>query len=36
MKLSRNALALAVALVVNVLLVILLTPMGLETRPPRL
>lgn len=32
-KLSRNALALAVALVVNVLLVILLTPLGFETRP---
>lgn len=34
MKLSRNALALAVALVVNVLVVILLTPMGFESRPP--
>ena len=34
MKLSRYALALAVALVMNVLLVILLTPMGFETRPP--
>jgi len=33
MKLSRNALALAVALVVNVLLIILLTPLGFETRP---
>ena len=33
MALSRNALALAVALVVNVLLVILLTPLGFETRP---
>ena len=33
MKLSRNVLALAVALVVNVLLVILLTPLGFETRP---
>jgi hypothetical protein len=33
MKLSRNALALAVALAVNVLLVILLTPLGFETRP---
>ena len=32
-KLSRNALALAVALVVNVLLVILLTPLGFESRP---
>src|SRR6266540_4360914 len=32
--LSRNVLALAVALVVNVLLVILLTPLGFETRPP--
>jgi hypothetical protein len=31
--LSRNALALAVALVVNVLLVILLTPLGFESRP---
>jgi len=31
--LSRNVLALAVALVVNVLLVILLTPLGFETRP---
>jgi len=34
MKLSRNVLALAVALLVNVLLVILLTPLGFETRPP--
>jgi len=34
MKLSRNAIALAVALVVNVLLIILLTPLGFETRPP--
>src|SRR6266568_584232 len=34
MKLSRNVLGLAVALVVNVLLVILLTPIGFETRPP--
>ncbi len=34
MKLSRNVLALAVALVVNVLLVILLSPLGFETRPP--
>jgi hypothetical protein len=33
MKLSRNVIALAVALVVNVLLVILLTPLGFETRP---
>ena len=33
MKLSRNASALAVALVVNVLLVILMTPLGFETRP---
>ena len=33
MALSRNVLALAVALVVNVLLVILLTPLGFETRP---
>src|SRR4030081_362128 len=33
MKLSRNASALAVALVVNVLLVILLTPLGFEIRP---
>ncbi len=32
MKLSRNVSALAVALVVNVLLVILLTPLGFETR----
>jgi uncharacterized membrane protein YhaH (DUF805 family) len=34
MKLSRNARALAVALVVNVLVVILLTPLGFESRPP--
>jgi hypothetical protein len=34
MKLSTNALALAVALGLNVLLVILLTPIGFETRPP--
>jgi len=34
MKLSRNVMALAVALVVNVVLVILLTPLGFETRPP--
>jgi uncharacterized membrane protein YhaH (DUF805 family) len=34
MKLSRNVMALAVALVVNVLLVILLSPLGFETRPP--
>ena len=33
MKRSRNVSALAVALVVNVLLVILLTPLGFETRP---
>ena len=33
MKLSRNESALAVALVVNVLLVILLTPLGFESRP---
>jgi hypothetical protein len=33
MKLSRNVLALALALVVNVVLVILLTPLGFETRP---
>ena len=33
MKLSRAVLALAVALVVNVLLVILLTPIGFESRP---
>ena len=33
MKLSRNAMALAVVLVVNVLLVILLTPLGFESRP---
>jgi hypothetical protein len=32
-RLSRNARALAVALVVNVLLVILLTPLGFEDRP---
>jgi hypothetical protein len=34
MKLSRNVMALAVALVVNILLVILLTPIGFESRPP--
>src|SRR5947207_15286582 len=34
MKLSRNESALAVALVVNVVLVILLTPLGFESRPP--
>ena len=34
MKLSRSVMALAVALVVNVLLAILLSPLGLETRPP--
>src|SRR5438477_1352062 len=33
MKLSRNVSALAIALVVNVLLVILLTPLGFESRP---
>jgi hypothetical protein len=33
MKLSRNVMALGVALVVNVLLVILLTPLGFESRP---
>ena len=33
MKLSRYGLALAVALVVNVLVVILLTPLGFENRP---
>ena len=33
MKLSRNALALGVALVVNVVLVLLLTPLGFESRP---
>src|SRR5438874_4317015 len=33
MKLSTNALTLGVALVVNVLLVILLTPLGFESRP---
>src|SRR5438093_4063652 len=33
MKLPRNVMALAVVLVVNVLLVILLTPLGFETRP---
>jgi hypothetical protein len=33
MKLSRTVLALAVALVVNVLLIILLTPLGFESRP---
>jgi len=32
-RLSRNALALGLALVVNVLLVILLTPLGFESRP---
>jgi hypothetical protein len=34
MKLSRNVMALAVALVVNIVLVILLTPLGFESRPP--
>jgi hypothetical protein len=33
MKLPRSVMALAVVLVVNVLLVILLTPLGFETRP---
>jgi hypothetical protein len=33
MKLSRNVLALVAALAINVLLVILLTPIGFETRP---
>jgi hypothetical protein len=33
MKLSRNVLPLALALVVNVVVVILLTPVGFETRP---
>ncbi len=33
MKLSRNVLALAVALAVNVALIILLTPLGFESRP---
>ena len=33
MKLSRNVIVLAGALVVNVVLVILLTPLGFETRP---
>ena len=33
MKLSRNVMTLAVVLVVNVLLVILLTPLGFESRP---
>jgi hypothetical protein len=33
MKLSRDAMVLAGALVVNVVLVILLTPLGFETRP---
>jgi uncharacterized membrane protein YhaH (DUF805 family) len=33
MKLSRYGMALAVALVVNVLIVILLTPLGFEDRP---
>ena len=34
MKLSRNVKVLAVALVVNVVIVILLTPLGFESRPP--
>ena len=33
MKLSSNVLALAVALAVNVALIILLTPLGFESRP---
>jgi hypothetical protein len=33
MKVSRNVVALALALVANVLLVFLLTPLGFETRP---
>jgi hypothetical protein len=33
MKLSRNVMALAALLVVNVLLVFLLTPLGFESRP---
>lgn len=33
MRLSRNVLALAIALAVNVALIILLTPLGFETRP---
>ena len=33
MKLPRNVMALAVALVVNVVIVILLTPLGFENRP---
>jgi uncharacterized membrane protein YhaH (DUF805 family) len=33
MKRSRNVMALAVALVVNVVIVILLTPLGFENRP---
>jgi hypothetical protein len=34
MKLSRNVVALAFVLVMNVLVIILLTPLGFETRPP--
>jgi hypothetical protein len=34
MKLPRSVIPLAVALVVNVLLVTLLSPLGFETRPP--
>ena len=34
MKLSRSVLVFAAALVVNVLLVILLSPLGFESRPP--
>lgn len=33
-NISRNGMALAAVLVVNVLLIILLTPLGFETRPP--
>ena len=33
-KLSGNVMALAIALVVNVLVIFLLTPLGFETRPP--
>jgi hypothetical protein len=33
MRLSRNSMALAVALAVNVALIILLTPVGFESRP---
>jgi hypothetical protein len=34
MKLSRSVIPLAIALVVNILLVTLLSPLGFETRPP--